>query len=498
MSWKQTILTVQEFTENRPDMEVHSATSIQSAIYQAAGILDSETNGLIGKVWDFNYLDPNFAPDSELKRNAWELSQIKEAVIVQTQYMLNMGNDLSVGGGSYSIGNINSSWSRPENRDIVAPGVYKLLQNGRVYKLQSYGISEKQDKDCSCCIENKYDNECLTQNRADKLYVKQDQGEQAAGGVAVVGENGIVNFANPNYLNFSNFSATRIKDWLDNDYRDIDKITNQLFRGNDLYGVHSGVQRGELYNLLAVAQMNWSPLFNYKKGQIWDFAFQNKNGDWYVQTYLALRDNVGKDPRTSPEEWQALGSVNTNLDLIAQIVYDRLIENNIIPNEVQKQLNELPTINYKSEAKGEIISFNSQEDFETYKTQYGIDDSYFENIDEDEIDITNNEIYAGYKLNGKKVYVKYIEKSFGFISGGETEMPIIENVDIVVNLSIYFVANNSPSSADFKTSTQIPFSSSNRYVYAKIINNNLNIIKKSSDDLLYHYRGVVYYTKKGE
>ena len=211
MGWKDTILTIEEFKQYRPDMAIHTDSSIQSAIYQAAGILDSETNGLLNKVWEHNQTDPDFTINSELKRTEWELSQIKEAMIVQTQYMLNMGNDLTTGGGSYSIGNINASWSRPVDREIVAPGVYKLLQNARVYQLQNYGFENY--KAVEKCNENKYDTECITRNIGDKLYVALDQGKEASGNVAVVGTSGIVNFANPNDLNFSNFSATRIKDW---------------------------------------------------------------------------------------------------------------------------------------------------------------------------------------------------------------------------------------------------------------------------------------------
>ena len=424
MSWKKTILTVETFVENRPDMSVHTETAIQSAINQAAGLLDSETNGLLGKVWDFNYLDPGFAPDSDLKRNEWELGQLVEAMIVQTQYMLNMGNDLSQGGGSYSIGNINSSWSKPLERDIIAPGVYKLLQNGRVFLLQSFTNAKNAccDNECDCFFD-RYSQEPITRAIGDTRYVKVEQGKEQAGNVAIVGSNGLVSFANPNDLSFSNFNATRIKDWNKNDYVEIDKVTNQLFRGKDLYGVHSGVERGEIYNLIANAQMNWKPTFDYKAEQIWGFAFQDTDGNWYTQEYLVLKDNINKNPLENPDYWQPLGGRVDNIDIIANIVYDKLVKNfnndfdnfkleiqdiinafkgeisyrlqdfidetrnNFIPNEIQKQLNELPTIKNILFHKNTCYFFKTREEFNSE-----IGAKYNLILGEDYEELTPNEI----------------------------------------------------------------------------------------------------------
>lgn len=395
--FKDTILTVEVFLENRPDMEVHTEPTIKSCIYQAASLLNSETNGLLEQVWNFNYIDPQHNPHSPLARNEFELNQMQEAMIVQTQYMLNLGNDLTQGGGSYSIGNVNASWSRPNTREVIAPGVHKLLNNARVYELQDFGIKKVDNNNCKkSCYIDRYSQEPITRAIGDKRYVKVEQGEQARGNIAIVNNNGMVEFANPNEVQFNNYNADKIKDWHTNDYLTIDKITDMLLRGQDLYGVHSGVERGEIYHLLAQAQMNWNPEYPYKKDQIWDFAF-NTNGKWTVITFLALRDNINKPPLTSNEDWVQLGIVNANIDEIAKIVYDRVkidIDNQFgeIQNDIDNEFetikqeidNKLTPINYVSDYSSEIFSFENENDYQNFLTNANIDDSYFKDIDKPE------------------------------------------------------------------------------------------------------------------
>lgn len=393
-NWKEKILTVDEFWSNRPDMSVHTNEAVQSCIFQALGLLDSETNGLLGQVWSFNMLDPGFAPTSDLKRNEWELAQLKEAAIVQTQYMLNLGNDLSEGSSSFSIGNINSSFSRPTSRDIIAPGVRKLLQNGRVYVLQYFGNDKSGDKKCNSF--DPYSTQPITRALGDKRYVEVEQGEQAAGNVAVVGSNGLVSFANPNDLNFSNFSATRIKDWLINEYVSIDNITNQLFRGKDLDGVHSGMTRGEIYTLNSLSFYPWNKFFNYKKDQIVNYLVSNKD-KLFLKRFIALRDNVNKDPTLNSEDWKEIGNAEIDLTGVSDIVYERLVEKfqpqldnfkvevqdiqnafrgevsqnlqdfynninqqlpNLISQEVKTQLDQLPTTDIVLFRKGQVVLFS--------------------------------------------------------------------------------------------------------------------------------------------
>lgn len=392
--FKDTILTVEVFLENRPDMEVHTEPTIKSCIYQAASLLNSETNGLLEQVWNFNYIDPGHNPHSPLARSEFELNQMQEAMIVQTQYMLNLGNDLTQGGGSYSIGNINASWSRPNTREIIAPGVHKLLNNARVYELQDFGIRKVDNNNCKqSCYVDRYTQEPITRAIGDKRYVEVEQGEQARGNIAIVNNNGMVEFANPNEVQFNNYNADKIKDWHTNDYLTIDKITNMLLRGQDLYGVHSGVERGEIYHLLSQAQMNWNPEYPYKKDQIWDFAFNN-NGKWTVISFLALRDNINKPPLTSNEDWVQLGVVNANIDEIAKIVYDRVkidIDNqfNTIQSDIENEFEtikqdidkKLTPIDYVSDYGNEIFTFESEQDYNNFLTNANIDNSYFQDIE---------------------------------------------------------------------------------------------------------------------
>ena len=347
-------------------------------------------------MWEHNQTDPDFTINSELKRTEWELSQIKEAMIVQTQYMLNMGNDLTTGGGSYSIGNINASWSRPVDREIVAPGVYKLLQNARVYQLQNYGFENY--KAVEKCNENKYDTECITRNIGDKLYVALDQGKEASGNVAVVGTNGIVNFSNPNDLNFSNFSATRIKDWNSNDYVEIDKITNQLFRGDDLYGVHSGVQRGEVLEYIKNIPTNGDAytkaeidtqqknqdtkiqantnIINEVIDKLRATTFINYKGEWREGTQAVVgqvysyngkmylcKNNTNTNP-SNKDNWDLITSEELQVDL--SDYYTKLE----IDNQQTKQDNKIETLSNDLEELGNNVSENTNYIENVVKTTY--------------------------------------------------------------------------------------------------------------------------------
>lgn len=183
MRYKKEILSVQEFYELAPDMIVHSEQTIQGAIYRSATLLNSICNDLISQVWDYNnpggvdgeYTVPD--PTNPLYRTLFQLGAIKDAFVAQTQYTINLGNDYAVGGGSYSIGNINNSFSRPENLDILAPGVLTLLQSANVYQINSF-VNNKPTKKCDDGFFNFYPPstiENVTFETGDERYVQQYQ-----------------------------------------------------------------------------------------------------------------------------------------------------------------------------------------------------------------------------------------------------------------------------------------------------------------------------------
>lgn len=398
---KKDILSVEVFTTNRPDMSIHTESAIQSAIYQTATLLDSETNGLIAKVWDYNAIDPEFAKDNPLYRTEWELSQIVEAFIAQTQYSLNMGNDFTQGGGSYSIGGINSSFSRPIERETIAPSVHKLLQNARVYHLQDFSISTGAK--IEYC--NPLEEEPITRSIGDDRYVKQSQPDVPIGNVAVVDKNHLVNFANPTDLNFGFYSANRIKQWNSNEYVTIDKINSLAFFGDFLWGFGSAVQRGEIYEMIAAVNLVWRRSINYKAGTIvplvYDVPVTKKNIVGFNQTltyFLALKDSIGIYPlNDTTGTWEKVEVIDVDVTKVIEQVYNKVlpyvdtmfnkyknevdvrlntfeenVTNTLIPTEIKTQLDKLPTIDNIIYPKNIAHNFTTKALFDLAKVEYNI------------------------------------------------------------------------------------------------------------------------------
>lgn len=147
VNYKDGYLSVAEFKANRPDLAVHTDSAIQSAIYQACAMLNSHTDGKIKAVWDYTNNTENPETTNDLYRTPIELEYISEAVIQQTQYIINMGNDLTVGSGNYSLGGATYSDSVPIGRETIAPAVNQILSKARVYDFFAMGGNDKS-KNC--------------------------------------------------------------------------------------------------------------------------------------------------------------------------------------------------------------------------------------------------------------------------------------------------------------------------------------------------------------
>ena len=132
--WKLKVLDVEFFRLERPNMSSFDTDEIQTAINSSLALLDAECNGLIQEVW--------FITDVESKfyRTGKEKNYIREAAIMQTQYFINLGNDYTDGSTSFNASGISASFQRPLDKKNIAPGVFILLQKGRVYELQSYDL----------------------------------------------------------------------------------------------------------------------------------------------------------------------------------------------------------------------------------------------------------------------------------------------------------------------------------------------------------------------
>ena len=384
--YKVEILTVQSFLEERPDMEVHTDKTIQSAIYQVAGLLNAKTGGLIQKVWDYSVVDrTNTGDDSGFTqpdpngvyyRTPEQLAFIKQAFVEQTQYNINLGNDYTQGGGSYSMGNVNASFSRPENRDIFAPMVEYLLQQARVLDLQDFLIETNTNTiptNTSGSPIVDYDCKCLSENYANLTYLKKYQPDADVGRIATINNAHIITFE-PIQNVFDNGGGLKAKEVWD----PVAQVYKQINQFDISYW--NGLTKQQIYNAIYESGIVWNEHIPYQ--QDWVVMFQVNDGSGMYKYAKSLIDNnLGNNPNTSPNEWEILPVSPVDM--------------NVLYNYIDNKINNLPQINYISEANGEVLTFNSQSDYEAYKTTMGVDDSYFENLNDNVAYVNKRNTFIG-------------------------------------------------------------------------------------------------------
>ena len=384
------LLTVQEFLKRRPDMEVHMENAIQSAINSSFILLDGECAGLISQVQAYKESGEN-DPNNEYYRNDFEISQLIEALTSQTQYSLNLGNDYSIGGGSYSIGNINSSYNRPEGRDIVAPGVYKLLSNARVYNL-NVGIGVKQNQDHYLEGIDPADKH-ISISKAQADFVAKYQPNAAVGNVAYVNESKMVSFSRPQDLQIGTYNTNRIAggEGHRNNYYEIDSVPNIAFFGNNDRGTYSAIERGEVKQILNDNYLTKEQTLRviYASGIVWNSRLNYERG-WITQEvvnnvlywYEALEDNTNKRPSQNPSVWRQLEAQSIDLNAIVEQMkpYLEVEITEEVGQQIIEQLNNLPTLEYVEQNREQVLLFNSEQDFINFKNETGTTDRDYENV----------------------------------------------------------------------------------------------------------------------
>lgn len=128
----------------------------------------------------------------------------------------------------------------------------------------------------------------------------------------------------------------------------------------------------------------WNNKDTYKQG---DLVLHNRH------LYYAKQENINQEPSDNNAYWEVFDA-SFNVEQVVQQIKDYINQftNNAnqkiddklneIHQENQDWLDALPQVKYISEANGEILQFTSPSDFETYKTTMGVDDSYFENVND--------------------------------------------------------------------------------------------------------------------
>lgn len=280
----------EKFLVERPAMTAFRPEEIQEAIYTSFNLINAECSGLPIKVWTFNYPAYENPPqpvdeNNELYRTKYEIDQFFQAVVVQTQYTLNMGNDFSQGSSTFSTGGISASIQRPEKRDVLAPGVLLFLQNARLYQLQSYSpVKNLFSKDPCNELE-----QFITYEVADKRFVHQYQDNAQVGNVCVINENKQVSFQDPNTVSFKLKNADNILD-TDGNYKRIQDVNNLAFFGPS--GTNAATKT-EINQLIQDKKI-YNPNYTYSLGEIIGRYNNDRNT---LQFWISNQDNNrGHDP----------------------------------------------------------------------------------------------------------------------------------------------------------------------------------------------------------
>lgn len=129
----------------------------------------------------------------------------------------------------------------------------------------------------------------------------------------------------------------------------------------------------EIYNAIYASGMEWLPTFPYKVGYITQRINQHNE----IKFFQCLEENINKDPLLpeNAQYWKKLNAQEIDINALLGQIRDQL--NEIVKEEVNKQ----PSLNFIMEAEGQVLEFLGLDDFEQFKQQYNIDDSYFEDVD---------------------------------------------------------------------------------------------------------------------
>lgn len=184
------------------------------------------------------------------------------------------------------------------------------------------------------------------------------------------------------------YKTDNILDPLDGIYKKINEFSVEYFGGFTREQVISIANR-----VFQQSGLEWQTGISYYRGQTTFKLIQvnSRRPQGILQYYYSLRDNnLNNDPETEIDWWLEVKDKQVPIEDILEQLKPFIIEEikKEVPIEVAKQLEELPTKEFISEATGETIEFETEEDFTNYKNVFGIDDSYFEDVPETPIDLS--------------------------------------------------------------------------------------------------------------
>lgn len=333
-------LTIEDFRKERPRMSIMNDEEIQEALNIATTMLDGICNGLISLVVQYSLSREVKDPNNNLYRTDFELNQLKNAIVFQTHYVLNLGNDFTIGSNSASTGGINYSFQRPEARQELAPGVKEFLSRARVYELTNIGFANERCESAKPRLL-----ECLlTKEDAERAFLEKFQPNVPQGSIASISQGHTIEFINPANTNWHTTTAKKILD-IDGEYREIDKIKDIAFFGKSS---DKAMTRQEIYNAIWYS-LFWNETVAYPNEAIIRYYDYNKN---LVYTFKSNQDNnINHNPLTDNKDnfwWKEVGVAD-------RIDFDEVADRVINSKEFLKKINDI-----KNEFDGTLESFWNQ------------------------------------------------------------------------------------------------------------------------------------------
>ena len=149
---------------------------------------------------------------------------------------------------------------------------------------------------------------------------------------------------------------------------------DQTFKTIDMFPADywGGPQWDEILNAIYASGTEYRPDFFYKQGWI----TQKVNNHFLIKWYRAKRDNIGKDPETSPDDWELLQTQIIDINLIIDQLKPYI--NQVVADEFMAQfdnaLNQRKH-NFVQESPNQVFMFENEADFTQYKQDNNLTDA---------------------------------------------------------------------------------------------------------------------------
>lgn len=378
------ILTLTEYKEMFiiPDSEnVDSQnTQIEMRIADATNQIDNFCGGLVFKNYD--KLDPT--------KDVIKIYKLKRAIASLTNHLEITGglfyNGKEVGGGTAPF-NLQTKSSNSEI-EIIRQDIIKNLKEAGFYlgvSTESNNIDITADSTTSSEMREELVN-MLSQYFLRTDGVNQFQGREFLfpntcsisntgdiTGSDIVDKNTgmvrkpIISGYDLKVDSENSINTENIKDPLTGQFKKINEFTADYF---------GGLSKEEIYQAITASGTSWSAENTYRKDYICLYIDSSNQLKFYKSK---LDNNFNNDPSTAVDWWVEIKGPNIDVNAILSQIRPEL------PNVVKSEVDKVIATYQKSlsmEGVGVIKEFKDVGDYERFKANFGIDDTYFMEYDD--------------------------------------------------------------------------------------------------------------------